>query len=151
MTFEQRLSIGSLGEDIVKNYLKAQGYCVYETSSYPHPFDFLCFKNGKTFIAEVKTKTIMKKYTATGIPISHYHTYKQFQDNHNIPVFIFFVDTNINAIYGNYLDELDKPTQFRGVSYPLIMPKSGVIVFPTANMRLIASLTEPHSNEFDAQ
>jgi len=142
MTFEKRLLIGSMGEDIIKSYLKAQGYCVYETTSYPHPFDFLCYKDGKSFVAEVKTKRLMEKYAATGICIKHYKTYKQFQESYNIPVFIFFVDTSLNAIYGNYLNELDKPTQFKGTAYPIIMHRSSVIVFPTANMRIIALLSQ---------
>ena len=147
MTFQQRLSIGSIGEAIIKNYLMSQGWIVYAPcNNGPHPFDFLCYKNGKSFIAEVKTKAVMNKYFATGIPISHYNTYKQFQTQYNIPVFIFFVDTSLGFIYGNYLDELEKPTHLKEdggiVEYPLIMQKSGVVVFPIVNMRMIAPISQ---------
>ena len=146
MTFKQRLSIGSVGETIIKDYLISQGWVVYAPLNHPHPFDFLCYKNDKSFIAEVKTKAVMNKYFATGIPISHYDTYKQFQTQYNIPVFIFFVDTSLGFIYGNYLDELEKPTELREegttVHYPLIMQKSGVVVFPIVNMRMIAPISQ---------
>ena len=147
MNFKQRLSIGSVGEAIIKDYLISKGWVVYAPcNNNPHPFDFLCYKDGKSFIAEVKTKAVMNKYFATGIPISHYNTYKQFQTQYNIPVFIFFVDTSLGFIYGNYLDELEKPTHLKEdggiVEYPLIMQKSGVIVFPLVNMRTIAPISQ---------
>ena len=152
MTFKQRLSIGSVGEAIVKDYLISQGWIVYAPcNNGPHPFDFMCYKNGKAFIAEVKTKTVMSKYFATGIPISHYNTYKQFQTQYNMPVFIFFVDTSLGFIYGNYLDELEKPIDLREegttAHYPLIMQKSAVIVFPLVNMRTIAPIGQINSSE----
>ncbi len=147
MTFAERLKIGSSGEAIIRDYLINKGWIVYapENSS-PHPFDFLCYKDGESFIAEVKTKARMKQFRATGIDYRHYKIYKSFEAKHNIPVYLFFVDYNVGAVYGNYLSELEKPrTQAEGnciFNYPMVMRRSDVIVFPLDAMEIVAVLPE---------
>ncbi len=142
MTFQERLRIGSTGEEIIKSYLINNGWVVYAPENLsPHPFDFLCYKNGSSFIAEVKTKPKMKFYNATGIDYRHYIIYRDYQEKHSLPVFIFFVDYSLNLIYGNYLNELDKPyTQIESgnrIVYPIINRKHNIITFPLSLMKFI--------------
>lgn len=140
-SFDERLACGYSGEQIIEDYLIGEGWILYRPENHPHPFDFLCYKNGSSFIAEVKTKPKMKLYNATGIDYRHYIIYRDYQEKHNLPVFIFFVDYSLNLIYGNYLNELDKPyTQIESgkrIVYPIINRRHNIITFPLSAMRLI--------------
>lgn len=144
---------GNVGENIIRSYLEEQGYVVYHPSmKMPHPFDFMCYKDGEFFIADVKTKPCRDKYPDTGMDYEDYINYKRIGAEHNLGVFIFYVDPKLKIIYGNWLSELDKHTQVKTehlvLKYPIIYGR--VIFFPLVNMLKIKELSEEDCGRLDA-
>jgi Holliday junction resolvase len=132
---------GNTGEKIVKEYLEREGYVVYrpETSG-SHPFDNLCASDNNIFVAEVKTKEARKYYPDTGIDIRHFNKYMNIKSNHNMAVYLFFVDASNAKVYGNELGNLIKQITVNGKNYPL--RHKGIIYFPLENMVTIYHLTK---------
>ena len=87
-SFEQRIEKGSIGEEIVQQFLEDNGgyICYSHVTSGQHPVDLFCsdFLNQNLFCAEVKLKDKMKKYNATGINLTHLRSYQSLQDKNNI-------------------------------------------------------------------
>ena len=87
-SFEQRIEKGSIGEEIVQQFLEDNGgyICYSPVTSGQHPVDLFCsdFLNQNLFCAEVKLKDKMKKYNATGINLTHLRSYQSLQDKNNI-------------------------------------------------------------------
>lgn len=137
---------GNLGEYIVDKYLLNKNiipYIPHPENNTAHPFDRLCASRDKknVFIAEVKTKASRNLYPDTGFNLKSYEEYKFIQDKYGIEIWIFFVDENINKIYGNKLSKLDIPIDIeykgRKLKYPLIQPNNygrKIIYFPLACM-----------------
>lgn len=135
---------GNIGEEIVKTYLEGKGYILYNpTTPGAHVFDNLATKDKTNiFVVEVKTKPRRLYYKDTGINYSHFKTYQEVAEKHNLKVFIFFVDDIEEKIYGNELQNLTKSYYEKGKHYPLYEPHSKIIYFPLANMVDIANLNE---------
>lgn len=153
---------GDSGERFVDTFLMENGYISYTAAfSGPHPFDRICFLNltanpvkpfGKSFIAEIKTKEERRYYADTGIDVRFDKKYSQMEEIHQQPVFLFFVDKNAKAVYGNYLSELhipcfvksDKRKGDKIITYPRIesYANSSIIYFPTAKMIHLFDLSE---------
>lgn len=133
---------GKIGEEIIKKWLEDRGWIIYEpkTENKPHAFDKLAIKDKKQLILiEVKTKARRNYYPDTGIDIRHYDEYKLISQNHNLPVFLFFVDEMIGEIYGNKLSFLEEQVKTSdGREYPL--RQGGIIYFPLERMYKIAIL-----------
>lgn len=137
---------GNLGESIVDKYLLGKNiipYIPHPENETAHPFDRLCASRDKknVFIAEVKTKPSRNFYPDTGINLKSYKEYKFIQDKYSIEIWMFFVDENINKIYGNKLSKLDIPIEivFKGktISYPLTQKNNygvPIIYFPLEYM-----------------
>ena len=143
--FDMAKKKGEIGETIVKALIEAKGYSVYQpTTQGAHQFDMLCIKDKKMAIAlDVKTKARMNHYPATGVNEQHFMEYKAFSEKHNMPFYIVFVDEGDGRIYGNSLEELEKPQTIDGVSYPhIITNKWGkkIRIWPLCNMSEIATL-----------
>ena len=136
---------GSIGEKIVENYIEKKGYIVYKPSTKEaHPFDMLCIKGKKEIIiAEIKTKPKRKYYPDTGFNYQHYKDYLYIQEK-GLNVFIFFVDEELDAIYGNWLQTISKEKSImhngKTIKYPLII--NNIIYFPVISMETIIKLTE---------
>lgn len=144
MSFASRLAKGRIGERIVDEWLVARGFVPYRPQDgVAHPFDRLVASGDKRRIGvvEVKSKPRREKYPDQGIPTRHYTDYKHISDTYGIRVFIAFVDEVLAKIYGNFLDELEKP---RG-RYPL--KYADTIYFPLEAMRDIAPLTQEQCAE----
>lgn len=126
---------GEYGEKKVHEYLEAKGFIVYlPVTEAAHAFDRLAIKDKKqAIIVECKAKARRTKYADTGINITHYNDYSYISKKHNLPVFIFFIDEHLSEIYGNFLRELERPTEVSGKKYPSREGK--IIYFPLANMR----------------
>lgn len=146
---------GTVGEQIVRQYLSKLGFISYapETEG-AHPFDKLVASRDKTtiMIAECKTKARRDYYPDTGIDLRHYNDYKTVSYNHNLRVFIFFVDEKLKSVYGNYLDELEVPRQVKLnsgkiIDYPLI--QQPIIYFPIEAMKTIGSLSEEQARTLE--
>jgi len=137
---------GNIGEAIVHSYLESLGYIVYKPiTDGGHPFDRLAVKDReKIIIAEVKTKAHRNLYPDTGINVKHYNEYKAVSEKYGIRVFLFFVDEMNGKVYGNFLDELEKPQAVthsgRKLYYPL--RQKDIIYFPLKSMIVVGHLTE---------
>lgn len=100
-------------------------------------------------IVEVKAKAKRNFYPDTGIDEEAYNNYKHISNEHHINCFIFFVDEFSGKIYGNSLDELEKPTVVehngKKIHYPLKQQTASgktIIYFPLDNMKTIGVLTD---------
>lgn len=147
---KQEVIKGNMGEKIIYELLRKKGWIVYKTiMEGGHCFDFLATKDRKELlIVEVKTKPKRLKYPDTGFNLRHYNEYKRISEKHNLKVFVAFVDESEGRIYGNYLNELEKPKTItangKQITYPLIYSpygnETGTVYFPVENMVTIASL-----------
>ncbi len=143
-SFEVALKKGEVGEQVVRDHLERRGWVVYKPfTPGAHCFDILCIKDKKQAIAmDVKAKSRMNKYPATGINQSHFEEYKFFSEKHLMPFWIVFVDEMQRTVYGNCISELEKPRTVAGVEYPFVLKTSGkpVRLWPLEAMKPIASL-----------
>jgi hypothetical protein len=138
---------GDFAEDIINKFLEEKGYVVYNTTTKgAHVFDKLAIKNKEeVIIAECKAKARRNNYEDTGIDYRHYLEYKNIQDKHKIPVFIFFIDEMMGKIYGNFITLLIVKSFIANKEYPSIeLTKKGkkIIYFPLCNMRDISTLRD---------
>lgn len=135
---------GNIGESIIEEMLIKQGYVVYKTETdAPHPYDFLAVKNKTEFkIFEVKTKARMNRRAETGINQANFKYYMEACTNHNMRLFLVFVDEKEARIYGNYLDVLEQKHTENGKTYPYIEQCKGGYVryYPLSKMRTIKHL-----------
>ncbi len=121
-SFSAANSKGQLGERIVKGILERKGFIVYrpETDG-SHAFDILAIKDKRRCIAiDVKAKARRTAFPDTGINQRHFEVYQQFSLRHLMPFWLFFVDESMLEIYGNTLDELEKPRTVAGRKYPMV-------------------------------
>lgn len=143
---KRETKIGDFGELLIREYFEQKGCICYKpVTDGAHLFDFLMLMpNKKTIAVEVKTKPSRTKYPDTGFNLKQYNGYKKFTDEHNVPIFIFFVDENKGAIYGNYLHELDKPRVSNGIAYPFEEPTrygQTIKYYPLEAMLAVRELT----------
>ncbi len=144
---------GNLGEEIVEAYLRDKGFIIYRPieEQGAHLCDRFCATpdKGCIVIADIKTKARRTHYPDTGFNISHYKQYKAVSCKYNIHVFIYFVDECEKKIYGNTLEELEKPRTIthnnKQISYPL--EQKGIIYFPVAFMKTVSKLTSGQCEE----
>ena len=135
MKWEDKLQVkkGNIGESIVDDYFKGQGYIIYKpVTDAPHLIDRFYVKDKKKLIfADVKTKAKRNKYPDTGFNYKHYEEYKTLQAI-GLEVWIFFVDEAEGVVYGNTLEKLSIPRtiQHKGqtIKYPLRWGE--IIYFP---------------------
>lgn len=154
--WEENISVikGKVGERIVTAYLEDKGYVVYvPITPNPHAFDRLAVKDKQVvIIGEIKSKARLKYYEGTGFNIKNYNEYLYIRDNYHLKIFIFFVDEQLGAVYGNFLTELEKPQiDNQGRTYPLEIPngRTGqkLIIFNLKNMIQIKTLIPTEVNE----
>lgn len=142
--FEIALAKGEVGEMVVRAHLEKKGWVVYKPHTEgAHAFDILAIFQKKTAIAlDVKAKSRMNKYPATGINQNHFEEYLAFSEKHLMPFWVVFVDEMQRTIYGNELGALEVPRVVSGVSYPFIMKTSysPVRLWPLEAMKHIADL-----------
>jgi hypothetical protein len=142
-SFEIALQKGEVGEQIVREHLEKKGWVVYQPKTTgAHCFDILALLNKKNAIAlDVKAKSRMNKYPATGIDQRHFEEYKNFSDKHLMPFWVVFVDEMQKTVYGNTIDELEKPRTVEGVTYPFVMQVAKPVrLWPLEAMKHIANL-----------
>lgn len=146
-SFDKSLEKGSIGEAIIKTMLEAKGWIIYQPSTEgAHAFDMLSIKDKKQCIAiDVKAKSRMNKYPATGINQKHFENYAYFSENHNMPFWLFFVDEMQKEIYGNELQILEEKRILDGIEYPKIINASNnqqIRLYPLEAMKHIAYLSD---------
>jgi hypothetical protein len=100
---------GEIGENIVEQYLRDQGFQTYKSTDLDnsHTTDFLGIRRGKVMVCDAKAKPLRVNRCDTGIDLVHWHRYKALGEAHGMRVFIFFVDEDLGLVYGNFLDVLD--------------------------------------------
>ncbi len=116
---KKTVKLGNIGEQLVHDYLAKKGFIVYEpTTDGAHPGDrFVATPDKKTvFMAEIKTKQARRLFPDTGFDLRHFNDYMHVSFKYNMRVFSAFVDSDVGAIYGNWLDELSK--ECMGANYP---------------------------------
>ena len=159
--WENKTSVkkGNIGEEIVKKLLESHGFVCYQpVTENAHAFDMLEIKNKETMmIAEVKTKSLMLKYAATGFPYRNFSEYENIYKKYKIPIFVFFVDEGNGEIYGNWLMErLEKPVEVNGKIFPCTEiftdKKTGksrqpIRLYHYSQMQVMGKLTEEQINE----
>lgn len=150
---KKETKIGDYGEALIKKYLEDLKFICYKpVTDGSHLFDFLIYREDKSPIAvEVKTKPSRNKYPDTGFDYRHYLRYKRYTEETNTRMIIYFVDSIKGEIYGNYLDELDKPRRSQNISYPRDEYIGGreIRYFPLEAMKKIRDLTD--NEKFELQ
>lgn len=118
MNFEntKQFKKGKLGEEIVRNYLELKGFICYTpvTRNKAHCFDMLIIKNKlETIALDVKTKSRLNKYNATGVDYKSYLEYKKWSNYTNLPFYLFFVDDRSGEVHYNNLENLNETNGFK--------------------------------------
>ena len=133
---------GDIGEDIIKNYLELKGWVVYKPSTNKsHWFDNVATKDKNKIIAyDVKTKARLNKIEATGIDKPDYLDYKTFNNNINIPFYLFFVDEKEGKVYYQLLKKLPEPFELKNKT------KVKIVCWYLKDLQYIFSLTEDQKN-----
>ena len=151
MSWEDKKEVkkGNIGERLVNQYLESRGWVIYKPiTNKAHAFDKLCLKGKETLIiAEVKTKSRMNSYNATGFDTKHYEQYKKISEKYRMEVFVFFVDEGLGKIYGNKLSILSKHYEARDGIYPRKLNKGKIIIFSLEAMQPIANLKQESIEE----
>lgn len=141
---KEQVKKGNIGELIVRKYLEKKGYIIYEPKTKgSHPFDKIAIKDKKDMvIVEVKTKSRMNKFNATGFDTRSYKYYKSIRDKYNIPLYCFFVDEHLGNVYGNKLSVLEENyIDNKGDLYPNTKIVNNIILFSLEKMKTIHTLT----------
>lgn len=143
-SFEIALKKGAVGEQIVRCHLEKRGWVVYQPQTIgAHCFDILAIINKQKAIAlDVKAKSRLNKYPATGINQKHFEEYKNFSEKHLMPFWVIFVDEMQKTVYGNCLEELEIERVIEGIKYPFQMSAAGatVRIWPLQAMKHIANI-----------
>jgi len=145
-SFETAMKKGAVGESIVRGKLEGAGWIVYQPATDgAHAFDMLGVKDKQKAIAlDVKAKSLMNKYPATGVDQQHFEQYQQFSERHAMPFWLFFVDEHLGEIYGNSLEVLEKPVVVDGHLYPKVLTVANskqIRIWPYVVMKKIAMLS----------
>lgn len=138
---------GAIAERIVREHLESKGFVVYEpVTDKAHPFDKLCSTSDKRtlMVAEIKAKPARRFFPDTGINVTLWREYQAVATRHSLEVFLYFVDEDMAAIYGNTLSALEEKRVVedgkRTLAYPLV--DHDIVYFPLAAMKLVAHLTD---------
>lgn len=154
-SFEVALQKGAVGEAIIRQHLEAKGWVVYQPiTEGAHCFDMLGIFQKKSAVAfDVKAKARMNKYPCTGVNQTHFEEYQRFSERHAMPFWIVFVDEGMREIYGNTIQELERPRSIAGIDYPWQMrARSGKVLrlWPLAAMKRIAVLSDDYASALSA-
>jgi len=147
--FSVALKKGAIGEQIIRQKMEQKGWTVYmPLTEGAHHFDMLATLRKERAIAlDVKTKSRMNKWNATGVNQRHFEQYQQFSQLHNMPFWIVFVDEGLKSIYGNELKSLEVPyhCEVDGYTYPrtLNMRNGGCVrLWPLNTMVHLGDLSD---------
>ena len=141
--FETAMAKGEAGESIIRSHLEAKGWIVYKPfTDGAHCFDMMSIKDKRAAVAiDVKAKARMTKWPATGIDERHFNEYSHFSEKYKMPFWVIFVDEYLGRIYGNTIDELEKPRVVDGIEYPWVM-RGKIRIWPLAAMKRIGTLAD---------
>jgi len=151
-SFKVALQKGSVGERIIKQWLEAKRFVVYQpTTDGAHAFDMLAIRDKTTTIAlDVKSKAAMNKLPATGVNYRVFEEYQAWSKKHSIPFWLMFVDEGRREIYGNWISKLEEPRVVGSIRYPYDMrTHSGtkLRLWPLSAMEIVAQLEKKDVND----
>ena len=154
-SFEVAKVKGAIGEAVVRRILEAKGWVVYQPmTDGPHQFDMLSIRDKQAAIAlDVKAKARMTYLPCTGVNQGHFEEYQRFSQRHRMPFWIVFVDESERAIYGNTIEELERPRVVGGRSYPLSMNDrrgKSLRLWPLSAMKRISDISGDDASELVA-
>jgi hypothetical protein len=132
--FDIALKKGELGENIVREYLEAKGWIVYQpiTKDKAHYFDMLCtLQKEKGIAIDVKTKARLNKWNAQGIDKRHYQQYMNFINTTQVNFYLFFVDDKTGDVHCADIKNLSNP----------IYPNDKIIAWNLNDMNLMFKLS----------
>lgn len=143
-SFELAMQKGRIGEVYVKNWLERKGYIVYmPATNGAHAFDMMAIKDKAKCVAlDIKCKARMNKFNATGINQNHFETYKAFQDKHNMPFWLVFVDEAEKLVYGNAIHTLEKGHRAKDGQYPMLISGGKIRLWSLEQMIYICNLDD---------
>jgi hypothetical protein len=104
---------GTAGEAIARAYFIGKEYQPFAPDfDGPHLIDFLIWNPNRRTLTAVDVKTYARRFAApqTGLDTADYKTYKAFEQDKGVKVYLMFVDAFEGAIYGAYLSDLGEPT-----------------------------------------
>ena len=148
--FDTCLEKGKIGEQIVREYLEAKGWCVYlPPGDSPHSFDMMCIKNKQKVIAlDIKTKPKMRFIkNATGINSAHFDCYTKFSSQHSMPFYVVFVDEDSREIYGASLEKLELPYWDGEKHFPMLINNGKIRLWSTDVMTKIGTLQQGEAQQ----
>ena len=93
---------GAIGEQIIKDWIKAKGWQYEAAPDRAHTVDFHVNMDGEQIAIEVKTYARRYSSTDTGIDVKDYSTYCGM----HLRVLLLFVDPFEQAIYGQWINRL---------------------------------------------
>jgi len=179
--FEEALSLGMEGEDIVDKIFKDAGWVIYHPKeNASHPIDRIAIQpyqskllqtnqdrkgnitppRGMVIFWDVKLKPRRLMYSDTGVDKDQYEIYKTVDKYYGGSMMLFFIDPETQQIYGNSLSNLDAPCIYKSTdmsgnitSHNKHYPSNegGIIYFPLQNMKLYKYLTPAACNHFREQ
>jgi hypothetical protein len=112
--------LGELAEELILNeFVHSKGSVPYRPGNdCSHPIDSINLKpNGEVWAMDMKCKPRRLYYEDTGIDLKYFNTYSKIDAS--TPVYLLFVDTATNSIYGNWLRKLTPNFQGNLVYFPL--------------------------------
>ena len=151
-SFDLSLKKGECGERIITSLLESKGFVVYKpVTNGSHAFDMLAIKDKERSIAiDVKAKSRRTHYNDTGVNQVHFECYQRFSERHLMPFWLFFVDEHLGSVYGNNIEELEKPIVDDGLCYPLVQQSSygkAIRYWSLSSMITFGSLEQNDSEE----
>lgn len=148
INFKKALKKGAIGEEIIKDFLESKGWSVYQPfANKAHAFDMLAIKDKKNAIAlDIKAKSRLDFIEATGVNTKHFETYKLFSEKHKMPFWIIFVDELQKTIYGNTIENLEKPVKTSTRNYPSTISNGNIRIWSLLSMKHISDLNEEQCN-----
>lgn len=114
---------GNIGERIVLEFLTQQNFVVYKpTDGQAHKIDYFAHngKQKRVIAVEAKTKKRMATKPKTGFNTNALEHYREIEQKHNIPTFVFFIDDFEMCVYGQWLSKLTNPETINNVTVWLL-------------------------------
>jgi len=132
---------GDIGEQIIIDYLDKKGFVIYAPFySKPHWIDFFASRNkDEIYAIDVKTKSRLNKWDATGLDLQDYKDYLKLNQKTGIRVFLFFVDDKEGFIHCADIQNL------KNGFYPT--PK--IIAFYRKDMKLIGKIDDQYLKKLE--
>ena len=110
-----KVKIGDIGEDMIKDYLEKKGYIIYKPiSNCSHPIDIISFNNTDSMsFNEVKVKPRRWRYNDTGVDLRSWRRYVKLINEYKTNLNIYFIDEYENCIYSIFLNDIYKNGQYK--------------------------------------